>query len=234
MIFVMNIINMIFDLNKILQLFIIWITALENMILKLQAVLNKINIISKHVHSVVQEISSKSISITKNSYAAIVKLTTCNIMMNICIMNLFYAFMKSSEHQSHMIRKECFDCNQKKHIQKNCSMYSFEKIYFLLNLEMNQLTNSVSQINVKINKKSSASFNSKIMKSVLNLIAKHVTISWVSITLIMKLTAKSIMNMNTCINLSEKTWIVFIKKICIVLSVISQITSSSKSENKLF
>src|SRR5438034_5137116 len=82
MIFIMNIINMIFDLNKILQLFIIQITALESIILKLQAALNKTNIISKHVCSVVQEVSSKSISTVRNSYVTIIESTTHDIMIN--------------------------------------------------------------------------------------------------------------------------------------------------------
>src|SRR5204863_2634039 len=82
MIFVMNIINMILDLNKILQLFITQITALESTVLKLQAALNKTNIISKHVHSVVQEVSSKSIPAVRNSYVMIIESTTCDIMMN--------------------------------------------------------------------------------------------------------------------------------------------------------
>ena len=162
MIFVMNIINMIFDLNKILQLFIIQITALESIILKLQAALNKTNIISKHVCSVVQEVSSKSIPAVRNNYAAIIESTIYNIMMNfimtkqlimcffttvhsvkmfmlINILNLklFYISAKFSEHQICMIRNKCFDCSQKEHTQKNCLMHSFEKIHFLLNSEMN-------------------------------------------------------------------------------------------------
>ena len=74
--------------------------------------------------------------------------------------------------------------------------------------------NSVSQIDMKINMKSSANSAMKIMKSVLNLIAKCVTISQMSITIaeialimkfIMKLTVKFVMNMNTHINLSKNT-----------------------------
>ena len=73
---------MTFDLNKILQFFITQITMLENIVLKLQAVLNKTNIILKHVYSVVQKISSKSISIMRNNYVMIIKLITYDIMMN--------------------------------------------------------------------------------------------------------------------------------------------------------
>src|SRR5204862_1763503 len=123
MIFIMNIINMILDLNKILQFFITQITALESTVLKLQAVFNKTNIISKHVHSVVQEVSSKSIPAMRNSYVMIIESTTHDIMMNsvmikqsamcfsatvhsvkmlmlINILNLklFYIFTKSSEY----------------------------------------------------------------------------------------------------------------------------------------
>src|SRR6266487_3176675 len=82
MIFIMNIINMTLDLNKILQLFITQITVLESTVLKLQAAFDKTNIISKHVHSVVQEVSSKSTSVMRNSYATIVESTIHDIMMN--------------------------------------------------------------------------------------------------------------------------------------------------------
>ena len=205
----MNIINMILNLNKILWFFITWITVLESTVLKLQAALNKINIILKHVHSVIQEVSSKSISAIKNSYAMIVKLITYDIVMNLvmtkqsimCLftiiysvkmlmsvsilnLKLFYTSAKFSEHQTHIIRDKCFDCDQKKHTQKNCSTYLFEKICFLLNLKMNQFMNSVSWIDMKINMKSSASFTVKIMKSVLNLIIKHVTISWLILVIL--------------------------------------------------
>ena len=95
-------------------------------------------------------------------------------------------------------------------------MHLFEKICFLLNSEMNQFMNFVSQTDVKINMKSSASSAAKIMK------------------LIMKLTAKSVTNMNTCINLSENTWTVFTKKICIVLFITSQIMFLNESENESF
>ena len=140
------------------------------------------------------------------------------MLMSISVSNskLFYTSVKFSEHQIHMIKNKYFDCSQKKHTQKNCSMHSFEKIHFLLNLKMNQSMNSVSQTDVKINMKSSASFTVKIMK------------------LIMKSAAKSVMNMNTHINLNENTWTVFTKKIHIVLSVTSQITFSNESKNKLF
>src|SRR5436190_23893949 len=132
----MNIINMILNLNKILQLFITQITALESTVLKLQAALDKMNIISKHVCSVVQEVSSKSISAVRNSYAVIIKSTTHDIMMNfimtkqsaMCLFTtvysikmlmsvnvlnskLFYIFVKFSEHQICMIRNKCFDCS---------------------------------------------------------------------------------------------------------------------------
>src|SRR5205809_998328 len=98
----------------------------------------------------------------RNSYAVIVELTTCDIVMNsvmtkqstmcfsatvcsvkmlmsVSVLNLklFYASAKFSECQICMIRNEYFDCSQKKHIQKNCLMHSFEKICFLLNSEMN-------------------------------------------------------------------------------------------------
>ena len=130
----MNIINMILDLNKILQLFITWITVLESTVLKLQAVFDKTNIISKHVHSVVQEVSSKSISAVRNSYVMIVESTTYDIVMNfimtkqsaMCLSvtvysikmlmlvsvpnsKLFYTPAKFSECQACMIRDKCFD-----------------------------------------------------------------------------------------------------------------------------
>ena len=136
MIFIMNIINMTFNLNKILQFFITWITALKNTVLKLQAAFDKTNIISKHVHSVVQEVLSKSTSAVRNSYVMIIESTTCDIMMNsvmikqsaMCLFTtvhsikmlmsvsvsnskLFYISAKFSEHQTHMIRNKCFDCN---------------------------------------------------------------------------------------------------------------------------
>src|SRR5438034_2008540 len=98
------------------------------MILRLQAALNKTNIIFKQICSVVQEVSSKSISTVRNSYVMIVRSTVHNIMMNVHIMinektkvmNLSYVSACSTECQSHMIREECFDCDQKEHIQKNC------------------------------------------------------------------------------------------------------------------
>ena len=129
------------------------------------------------------------------------------MLMSVSVLNLklFYVFVKFSEHQTHMIRNKCFDCNQKEHIQKSCSMHSFEKIHLLLNLKMNWSMNSVSQTDVKINMK-----------------------------FIMKSAAKSVMNMNMHINLSENTWTVFTKKICIVLSVTSQIMSLNESENESF
>ena len=108
---------------------------------------------------------------------------------------------------------------------------------------MNWFMNFVSQTDMKINMKSSTSFTAKIMKSISNLIMKHVIISWMSITivkitlimkLIIKLTAKSVMNMNTHINLSENTWTIFMKKICIMFSVMFQIMSSDELKNKLF
>ena len=179
MIFIMNIINMIFDLNKILQFFIIWITALESIVLKLQAAFDKTNIISKHVCSVVWEVSLKSTSVVRNSYAVIIKLTTHNTVMNsvmtkqsaMCLfttvcsikmlmlisilkLKLFYVSVKFSEHQICMIRDKYFDCDQKKHTQKNCLTHSFEKICFLLNFKMNWFMNFVSWIDVKINMKS--------------------------------------------------------------------------------
>ena len=115
--------------------------------MKLQAAFNKTNIISKHVCSVVQEVSLKSISIMRNSYATIIKSTTYNIMMNIYITinkkmnssqsnkrtvsestvilvhnikvtNLFYACACSTEYQSHMIREKCFDYSQKNTLRK--------------------------------------------------------------------------------------------------------------------
>ena len=230
MIFIMNIINMILDLNKILWFFITQITVLENTVLKLQAALNKTNIISKHVCSVVWEVSLKSISVMRNSYAVIIELTTCDTVMNsvmtkqsamcffttVCSvkmlmsvsalnLKLFYTPAKSPECQTCMIRDKCFDCSQKEHTQKSCLTHSFEKICFLLNFKMNWSMNSVSQTDVKINMK-----------------------------FIMKLAAKSVMNMNTHINLSENTWTVFTKKICIVLSVMSWIMFSSKLKNELF
>ncbi len=122
-------------------------------------------------------------------------------------------------------------------------MYLFKKIYLLLNLEINWFINFVSWTDMKINMKSSASSAMKIMKSVLNLIMKCVTILQVLIMiaeialimkLIMKLTAKSVMNMNTHINLSENIWTIFMKKIHIILSIISWITSLNKLKNKLF
>ena len=206
---------MIFDLNKILQFFITQITALKNMILRLQAALNKTNIIFKQICSVVQEISSKSTSTVRNSYVTIIKLTVHNIMMNsvmikqsamclfttVCsvkilifvnVLNskLFYTSVKFSECQICMIRNECFNCDQKKHTQKNCLTHSFEKICFLLNFKMNQFMNSVSQTDVKINMK-----------------------------LIMKLTAKFVTNMNMHINLSKNIQTVFTKKIHIVFFI---------------
>ena len=119
----MNITNLTFDLNKILQFFITQITALESTILRLQAALNKTNIIFKQICSVVQEVSSKSISTVRNSYAAIIRSTIHNITMNVHItinkktkiMNLFYISACLTEHQNCMIRKKCFNCNQKKH-----------------------------------------------------------------------------------------------------------------------
>ena len=230
MIFIMNIINMTLDLNKILQFFITQIIMLESTILKLQAALDKMNTISKHVCPVVQEIPSKSTPMMRNSYVMIVKPTTRDTMRdahtmtnkkanssqpdermiskstvilihNVKDMNLPYTPACSTECQSCMIRKKCFSCSQKKHIQKNYSMHSFEKICFLLNLKMN----SVSQTDVKINMK-----------------------------LIMKLTAKSVINMNMHINLNENTQTVFTKKIHIVLSVMSQITFLNELKNELF
>ena len=152
MIFIMNIINMIFDLNKILQLFITQITALESTVLKLQAAFDKTNIIFKQICSVVQEVSSKSISTVRNSYTIIARLTVHNITMNVCIMidektkvtNLFYTSACSMKCQNHIIREKCFNCSQKKHTQKNYLMHLFEKICFLLNSELNQSINSVS------------------------------------------------------------------------------------------
>ena len=103
--------------------------------------------------------------------------------------------------------------------------------------------NSVSWTDVKINMKSLTSLITKIVKSVLNLIVKHVIISWVSIMIIetalimkfiMKSTAKSVINMNMYINLNENIWIVFMKKIHIVLSIMSWIMFLNKSENKSF
>src|SRR5436190_19542415 len=98
----------------------------------------------------------------KNSYAVIIELTIYDIVMNsvmtkqsaMCLFTtvhlvkilmsvnalnskLFYTSAKFSECQICMIRNKCFDCDQKKHTQKNCLMHSFEKICFLLNLEMN-------------------------------------------------------------------------------------------------
>ena len=166
---IMNITNLTFNLNKILQFFITQITVLESTVLRLQAALNKTNIIFKQTHSVVQEVSSKSISAVRNSYAVIIELTTHDIMMNfimtkqsaMCLsaivcsvkmlmsvsvlnLKLFYTSVKFSECQTYMIRDKCFDCDQKEHIQKSCSMHSFEKIHFLLNFKMNQFMNSVS------------------------------------------------------------------------------------------
>src|SRR5438034_5518916 len=105
----------------------------------------------------------------RNSYVIIIELTTHDIMMNsvmtkqsamcffatVCLikmlmfisvsnLKLFYISAKSSEHQICMIRNKCFDCDQKKHIQKSCSTHSFEKIHLLLNFKMNQFMNSVS------------------------------------------------------------------------------------------
>ena len=154
------------------------------------------------------------------------------MLMSVSALNLklFYASVKFSECQICMIRDKCFDCNQKEHTQKSCLMHSFKKIHLLLNLKINQSMNSVSQTDMKINMKSSASFTMKIMKSVSNLIAKHIIISWMLIMiteitlimkLIMKLTVKSVTNMNMYINLNENIQTVFIKKIYIILSVIS-------------
>ena len=109
------------------------------------------------------------------------------MLINALNLKLFYISAKFSEHQICMIRDKYFDCDQKKHTQKNYLMHLFEKICFLLNSEMNQSMNSVSQTDVKINMKSSASFTVKIIK------------------FIMKLTAKSVTNMNMCINLNENT-----------------------------
>ena len=135
--------------------------------------------------------------------------TVCSVkmLMLISVLNLklFYISAKFSEHQICMIRNKCFDCNQKKHIQKSCLIYSFEKICFLLNSEMNWFMNSVLQIDMKINMK-----------------------------FIMKSAAKPVMNMNMCINLSENIQTVFMKKICIVLSVTSQIMFLNESKNELF
>ena len=234
----MNIINMTFNLNKILWFFITWITVLESTVLKLQAALDKMNIISKHVHPVVWEVPLKPIPAVRNSYAVIVELTTCDTVMNpvmtkqpaMCLFatvcpvkmlmpvsalnpKLFYISAKFLECQICMIRNKYFDCSQKKHTQNNCLTHSFEKTHLLSNLKMNWSMNSVSWTDVKINMKPSASFTAKIMKS------------------IMKPTAKSVMNMNTCSNLSENTQTVFTKKIHIVLSVMSQITSLNESEN---
>ena len=165
------------------------------------------------------------------------------MLVNVLNSKLFYISVKSSEHQICMIRNECFDCSQKEHTQKNYLMHLFEKICFLLNSEMNWSMNSISWINMKINTKSSASFAMKIMKLILNLIMKHIIISWVLIMiaeialimkLIMKSAAKSVTNMNMHINLSKNTWTVFMKKICIVLFVMSWIMSLNESENELF
>ena len=60
------------------------------------------------------------------------------------------------------------------------------------------------------------------------------SVSQTDVKFIMKLTVKSVTNMNMCINLSENTQTVFTKKICIVLSVISQIMSLNESENESF
>src|SRR5205085_8735418 len=112
--------------------------------------------------SVVQEVSLKSISAVRNSYAVIVESTTCDIMMNsvmtkqsamcfftiVCLVKMlmlinalnlkfFYISVKSSECQTCMIKNKCFDCDQKEHIQKSCLMHSFKKIHLLLNFEMN-------------------------------------------------------------------------------------------------
>jgi len=131
----MNIINMILDLNKILQFFITQITVLESTVLKLQAALDKTNIVSKHVCSAVQEVLSKLISTMRNSYVTIIKLTTCDIVIDICITNLSYTLTKSSEYQIYMIRDKCFDCDQHEHTQRSCSMHSFDKIHSFLKLE---------------------------------------------------------------------------------------------------
>src|SRR5438045_3915156 len=145
MIFIMNIINMTLDLNKILQFFITQITVLESTVLKLQAAFDKMNIISKHVCPVVQEVLLKPTSAVRNSYAVIVESTICDIVMNsvitkqsaMCLfatvcsvkmlmfvsasnLKLFYTSVKSPECQIHMIRDKCFDCDQKEHIQKSC------------------------------------------------------------------------------------------------------------------
>ena len=138
------------------------------------------------------------------------------MLINVLNSKFFYASAKSSEHQICMIKNKCFDCSQKKHIQKSCLTYLFEKIHLLLNLKINWSMNFISQTDVKINIKSSANSVVKIMK------------------LIIKFTVKSVTNMNTCINLSKNTQIVFMKKIHIVFSVTSWITSSSKLKNELF
>ena len=105
------------------------------MILKLQAAFDKTNTVSKHVHSAVQEVSSKLILIIRNSYVIIIKLITHDTVINICIMNLSYAFVKSSECQIYMIRDKYFDCDQHEHTQRSYSTHLFDKICLFLKLE---------------------------------------------------------------------------------------------------
>ena len=228
MTFIMNVINMTLDLNKILWFFITQITALESMILKLQAALDRMNIMSK------------SASAAKNSYASTVKMTTdvkltmiiqsmicvvkfdmpvkspmsksSDIMSNMKNMNLPYAPAWSVKHQDHMIRRECFGCGQKEHMQKNCSTHSFNKIHSFLKLEATQFIQLVFW----------TACEPKLLFSKLDM------------KLVMKAATKPVVNMNMHINLNENTQIVFMKKICIMLFVIFWITFLSKSENKLF
>src|SRR6266487_5765162 len=106
-------------------------------------------------------------------------ITVCSVKMLMLVsalnLKLFYASVKFSECQICMIRDKCFDCNQKEHTQKSCLMHSFEKICLLLNSEMNQSMNSVSQTDVKINMKPPASSTAKIMKPIMKPAAKPVT-----------------------------------------------------------
>ena len=134
-------------------------------------------------------------------FFTIIYLIKIFMYVNVLNLKLFYVFVKFSECQIYMIKNEYFNCDQKKYIQKNYLISLFEKIYFLLNSEINWFMNSVSQINIKINMKLFASFIAKIMK------------------FIMKSAAKFVMNMNMHINLNKNTWTVFMKKIYIMLSI---------------
>ena len=85
----------------------------------------------------------------------------------------FYASAGSDEQKNHITKSECFDCNQKKHQHKNCSMNSYSKICQVTVFNENsQFTSqkiyTASLIKFMISQKSSA---------LLHVITSHIMLS---------------------------------------------------------